>query len=109
MKPLCHLLAMACYGTTSWVPWTLALTIDVASLKLLKSGTFSGDDRKEFRRRQFHLLMYLLRSPFYDRFSRKIIFDVLISLRKIPFIGGLPQQIFQYLLFWQKIYSYTWD
>ena len=96
-------------GTNSWIPWSLALALDIASIKLLKSGVLNCDDQKEIRRRQLTLLMYLLRSPFYDRFSRKVIFQILTSLKKIPLIGVLPQQILQYALFWQKIYSYTWD
>ena len=96
-------------GTNSSIPWSLALALDIASIKLLKSGVLNCDDQKEIRRRQLTLLMYLLRSPFYDRFSRKVIFQILTSLKKIPLIGVLPQQILQYALFWQKIYSYTWD
>lgn len=109
LKPLCHLAAIGRYGSSSWIPWSLSLFMDVSSLKLLRLSVYNSEDVKEIRRRQLTLLMYLLRSPFYDSFSRKIVLQTLTTLRTIPLIGVLPHHILQYMLFWQKIYFYTWD
>jgi len=109
LKPLCHLVAMSRFGTKSWIPTSLAFITDIASITLVKSSRLSSNDAKEIQRRQLTLLMYLLRSPIYERFSRDVILQILTSLRKIPLIGVLPHQILQYMLFWQNIYSYTWD
>ena len=108
-KPVCHLAAMLCYGTTSWVPWLLSLSMDLSSLKLMEHGTFNGDEKKEINRRQLMLLMYLLRSPFYDRFSKQILSSVLMKLSKVPLVGVLPKHLLRYLPYWQGLYSYTWD
>lgn len=108
-KPLCHLMAMRKFGVNSWIAWGLALAVDVSSLKLLKSGVLSSEDVKEVNRRQLALLMYLLRSPFYDMFSRRAILKALNSVKGIPIVGLLRQPILNYLLYWQKIYFYVWD
>ncbi|XP_046648203.1 peroxisomal membrane protein PEX16-like [Daphnia pulicaria] len=109
LKPLCHLAAMSRFGTKSWIPTSLAFVTDIVSITLVKSSQLSSSDAKEIQRRQLTLLMYLLRSPIYDRFSRNVILQILTSLRKIPLIGVLPHQILQYMLFWQNVYFYTWD
>lgn len=109
LKPLCHLAAMSRFGTKSWIPTSLAFVTDIVSITLVKSSQLSSSDAKEIQRRQLTLLMYLLRSPIYDRFSRNVILQILTTLRKIPLIGVLPHQILQYMLFWQNVYFYTWD
>ncbi|KAI9560486.1 hypothetical protein GHT06_011418 [Daphnia sinensis] len=96
LKPLCHLIAMSRFGTKSWIPTSIAFVTDIANAK-------------EIRRRQIALLMYLLRSPIYDRFSRTVILQIMTYLRKFPVVGILPQQFLQYMLFWQNVYCYTWD
>ncbi|KAI9550952.1 hypothetical protein GHT06_005336 [Daphnia sinensis] len=109
LKPLCHLIAMSRFGTKSWIPTSIAFVTDIASITLLKSSSLNCEDAKEIRRRQIALLMYLLRSPIYDRFSRTVILQIMTYLRKVPVVGILPQQFLQYMLFWQNVYCYTWD
>ena len=108
-KPLCHLLALNRFGMKSWVPWLLALTMDVSSLKLLEQGKYNREEMKEIHRRQMTLLMYLLRSPFYDRYSRRILSFFLLKFSRIPLVGVLPKHLNMYLPYWQNLYSYTWD
>ena len=108
-KPLCHLLALNRFGMKSWVPWLLALTMDVSSLKLLEQGKYNCEEMKEIHRRQMTLLMYLLRSPFYDRYSRRILSFFLLKFSRIPLVGVLPKHLNMYLPYWQNLYSYTWD
>lgn len=101
---------MGKWGSSSWLPWLLALGMDVTSLKLLESGpALNAEDGKELHRRQLMLLMYLLRSPFYDRFSRNVLTVTLAKLSRFPLIGVLPQHLLQYLPYWQQLYSYTWE
>jgi len=108
-KPLCHLGAMKCFGTSSWLPWLISLSMDASSLKLFEPVRLNHDEKEEINRRQLMLLMYLLRSPFYDRISSKVLTAILIKLTRLPLVGLLPKHILQYLPHWQKLYSYTWD
>lgn len=108
-KPLCHLGAMRCFGTSSWLPWLLSLSMDTSSLKLFDQFHPNREEKEEINRRQLMLLMYLLRSPFYDSISRKVLTAILMKFTRLPLIGLLPKHILQYLPHWQKLYSYTWD
>ena len=108
-KPLCHLLAMKRYGSSSWLPWMLALSMDVSSLRSLREVPLNREERKEINRRMLMLLMYLLRSPFYDRFSSRILSFWLTKLGRLPLVGVLPKQLNLYLPYWQSMYSYNWD
>ncbi|XP_063464474.1 peroxisomal biogenesis factor 16 isoform X4 [Pan paniscus] len=69
-RPLLHLLSLGLWGQRSWKPWLLAGVVDVTSLSLLSDRKgLTRRERRELRRRTILLLYYLLRSPFYDRFS----------------------------------------
>lgn len=90
-KPLCHLALMGRCGTGSWIPWLAALGMDVASLKLIDPTRMNLDEKQELKRRQLTLLMYLLRSPFYDRLSRRVLVYALTNFSRLPLIGILVQ------------------
>ncbi|XP_025784022.1 peroxisomal biogenesis factor 16 [Puma concolor] len=69
-RPLLHLLSLGLWGQRSWTPWLLSGVVDVTSLSLLSDRKgLTRRERLELRRRTILLLYYLLRSPFYDRFS----------------------------------------
>ena len=85
------------------------MTMDAASIKLLAEAKLNAEERKELRRRQWNMLMYLLRSPFYDRYSRTVVAHTLLKLSRLPLVGVFPKQLNQYLPYWQRLYSYTWD
>ncbi|KAJ8272342.1 hypothetical protein COCON_G00112010 [Conger conger] len=61
------------------------------------------------RRRALLLCFYLLRSPFYDRYSEtKILFLLRFLTDQIPGFGFLTRPLMDYLPVWQKIYFYNW-
>ncbi|KTF73116.1 hypothetical protein cypCar_00049283 [Cyprinus carpio] len=67
------------------------------------------------RRRAFLLLYYLLRSPFYDRYSEsvsplltKILFLLRFLADYVPGVGLVARPLMEYLPIWQKIYFYNW-
>ncbi|ELK16071.1 Peroxisomal membrane protein PEX16 [Pteropus alecto] len=88
-RPLLHLLSLGLWGQRSWTPWLLSGVVDVTSLSLLsdKKG-LTRRERLELRRRTILLLYYLLRSPFYDRFSEaRILFLLRLLADRVPGIG----------------------
>lgn len=82
LRPLIYVLAMHKYGQKSWYPWFLSLAIELgsrASIKRCLSNRSGGSSRggsgtllekDEMKRRLWLLLYYVLRSPFYDRFTK---------------------------------------
>ncbi|XP_004399628.1 PREDICTED: peroxisomal biogenesis factor 16 [Odobenus rosmarus divergens] len=109
-RPLLHLLSLGLWGQRSWTPWLLSGVVDVTSLSLLSDRKgLSRRERLELRRRTILLLYYLLRSPFYDRFSEaRILFLLQLLADHVPGIGLVARPLMDYLPTWQKIYFYSW-
>ena len=123
-----------------WTPYMVSLGLDVISLRLLQGSNFysSNDknlfglincnddkdngvdmdvdhiwnwsERLEIQRRYLSLLMYLLRSPFYDQYTKQRLLR-LISLfaNYIPLFGRLCRPLIRVLPEWQQIYFYVWN
>ncbi|XP_026367830.1 peroxisomal biogenesis factor 16 [Ursus americanus] len=109
-RPLLHLLSLGLWGQRSWTPWLLSGVVDVTSLSLLSDRkAMSRRERLELRRRTILLLCYLLRSPFYDRFSEaRILFLLQLLADRVPGVGLVARPLMDYLPTWQKIYFYSW-
>ncbi|KAG0354419.1 Peroxisomal membrane protein pex16, partial [Gamsiella multidivaricata] len=79
LRPLIYVLAMRKYGQKSWYPWFLSLAIELVSRSSIKhylasrgsgrAGSGTPLEKDEMKRRLWLLLYYVLRSPFYDRFT----------------------------------------
>ncbi|KAG7482235.1 hypothetical protein JOB18_027817 [Solea senegalensis] len=109
-RPLLHLLCLAFCGKQSWKPWLISGALELSSFAVLNDAKFQNRwEKAEMRRRRFLLLYYLLRSPFYDKFSEeKILFLLRILANHIPGVGLVASPLMEYLPTWQKIYFYTW-
>ncbi|XP_028917280.1 peroxisomal biogenesis factor 16 isoform X2 [Ornithorhynchus anatinus] len=109
-RPLLHLLSLGLWGRRSWKPWLLSGVLDVTSLSLLShTEGLTRRERLELRRRTILLLYYLLRSPFYDRFSQdRILFLLRLLADYVPGVGLVTRPLMDYLPAWQKIYFYNW-
>uniref|UniRef100_A0A8C7B661 Peroxisomal membrane protein PEX16 n=1 Tax=Neovison vison TaxID=452646 RepID=A0A8C7B661_NEOVI len=109
-RPLLHLFSLGLWGQRSWTPWLLSGVVDVTSLSLLSDRKgLSRRERLELRRRTILLLYYLLRSPFYDRFSEaRILFLLQLLADHVPGVGLVARPLMDYLPAWQKIYFYSW-
>ncbi|XP_054947550.1 peroxisomal biogenesis factor 16 isoform X4 [Physeter macrocephalus] len=91
-------------------PLGLQETIAESFLSLLSERKgLTRRERLELRRRTILLLYYLLRSPFYDRFSEaKILFLLQLLADHVPGVGLVTRPLMDYLPTWQKIYFYSW-
>ncbi|KAM9860759.1 peroxisomal biogenesis factor 16 [Aulostomus maculatus] len=109
-RPLVHLLCLGLCGKQSWKPWLISGALELSSFAVLNDKKFqNGWERAEMRRRSFLLLYYLLRSPFYDRYSEeKILFLLRLLADHVPGIGLVARPLMDYLPTWQKIYFYNW-
>ncbi|XP_076012217.1 peroxisomal biogenesis factor 16 [Genypterus blacodes] len=109
-RPLVHLLCLGFCGKQSWKPWLVSGALELSSFAVLSETKFKNQwERSEMRRRGFLLLYYLLRSPFYDRYSAaKILFLLRMLADHVPGIGLIARPLMDYLPVWQKIYFYNW-
>lgn len=110
-RPLIHLSSMFMFGEKSWKPWILSCATDVSSLVLLgDSSDLNAVEKAEISRRSLLLLFYLLRSPFYDTYSKTRVIGVLRYLSDtIPGVSLVLTPLLEYLPTWQKIYFYNWS
>ncbi|XP_043268567.1 peroxisomal membrane protein PEX16 [Venturia canescens] len=114
IKPLVHLSCMMAKGQRHWLPWSISFLMDITSLRLLNKDTktviFTKEEREEICRRRIGLLLYILRSPFYDKCSKEIIFSLLNRVStSIPLARFVAEPIAKYLPHWQNTYFYMWS
>lgn len=112
LRPIAHLTAAATFGPTAWTPYIISLGLDVSSLKLLHEPAdkmWTLNESVELGQRSFGLVLYLLRSPFYDRFTKEKILRLLSFFADhIPLFGRLIRPLVAYLPEWQRTYFYVW-
>lgn len=111
IKPLVHLGSIAYFGSETWRQWLVYLCLDVYSLHLYEKETNSlnYDQRVEMQRRKLSLLLYLLRTPMYQKYSSSVIHRVLNGMaNNIPLMGLICKPFLQYLPDWQDTYFYMW-
>lgn len=87
----------------------LFYSLNIAS-KRTKNIPFSKEEEKEFFRRRLALLLYILKSPFYDKYSCIKIYAILTALsNRVPLAKFLTEPIKKYLPHWQNTYFYMWS
>jgi hypothetical protein len=65
LRPVIYVFLRIRYGRT-WTPWITSFLIDVISQRLSKRDNLSEPEKDELSRRRSILLLYVLRSPFYE-------------------------------------------
>lgn len=86
----------------------------VYSLKIFtryaSKALFSKEEEEELVRRRLSLLLYILRSPFYDKYSRVKINALLDALStSVPFANLLTNVVKKNLPYMQSMYFYMWS
>lgn len=112
VKPLAHLGGVAAFGFNNWKSYSVALLIDLMSLRLYRQNRqhLTKQQRLELSRRTVSLLLYLMRSPFYDKYSKDKINALLRAVScAIPFSKLICNPIMDYIPQWQRTYFYMWS
>lgn len=112
LKPMIHLGGCALFGYKSWRSWSIALFIDLISLRMYMNNRrlLTKIQKVEISRRIMSLLLYLMRSPFYDKYSRDKINCLLRTLSKhIPFTKAIVTPLKDYIPYWQETYFHMWS
>ncbi|XP_060531810.1 peroxisomal membrane protein PEX16 [Cylas formicarius] len=116
IKPIAHLCSVGCFGANTWKPWILSIAMDLTSLQLYKSiqkkslDALTRKQRLQLSRRMVVLVLYLIRSPVYEKYTGNKLHALLLSLSKnLPLARIICQPLSQYLPFWQSNYFYMWS
>ncbi|XP_055911154.1 peroxisomal membrane protein PEX16 [Eupeodes corollae] len=111
-KPMLHLMSSAVFGTKSWKSYSIALVLDIVSIRSYydKRDLLTKEQKLELSRRTCNLLTFLVRSPFYEAVSKRKI-EGLVDFcgRKIPFAKNICEPLKDYIPQMQDTYFYTWS
>lgn len=112
LKPIIHLTSAGFFGINSWKSYSVALFIDLASLNMYKKNisSLTPKQRLELSRRTIQLLLYLMRTPFYEKFTQRKLTTFINAIAcTIPFSSTICQPLLEYIPQWQQTYFYMWS
>lgn len=111
VKPLLHLGSAYNFGLDAWQPFLLALSIDATCSAVLyqNRSCLLRQDKLEATRRTIMLLMYLLKSPFYEQHTRMRLEKVLLTLCNYRLLKLVCNPLREYIPYWQQTYFYLWS
>ncbi|CAN6979168.1 unnamed protein product [Brassica oleracea var. botrytis] len=116
-RPLIYVLFIRRYGVRSWIPWAISLSVDTLGMGILsnlklwgdkssKQIHFSQPERDELRRRKLLWALYLMRDPFFTKFTREKLESSQKKVEPVPLIGFLTEKIVELLVGAQSRYTY---
>ncbi|KAH6570251.1 hypothetical protein BASA61_001319 [Batrachochytrium salamandrivorans] len=114
LRPLLYVLAIRNYGIRSYKPWVMSLVLELGSFGLL-SGWAQPDikrsltelERDEMKRRMYLFTYYLLRTPFYEKYTKERLTSIGKSLSTKPILSILGNAIQDYVPLWETYHFYT--
>lgn len=117
-RPLIYVLLIRKYGIRSWTPWFLSLAVDLIGTSFLSYATSTPKSRKdqrfhlsdsekdELRRRKMLWAFYIMRDPFFERFTRRKLEGAGKVLQPVPFVGFLTAKMVELMVGAQTRYAY---
>ncbi|KAM7355347.1 peroxisomal biogenesis factor 16 [Cochliomyia hominivorax] len=111
-KPLIHLASMGMFGTKSWKQYIIALAIDMASINIYRKNRnlMSKQQQLILSHRCINLLLYLMRTPFYEKYTQSRLDRVLgFVANNIPIVRMVAGPLREYIPHWQSTYFYLWS
>ncbi|KAG8391738.1 hypothetical protein BUALT_Bualt01G0218300 [Buddleja alternifolia] len=116
LRPLIYVLLIRKYGTRSWFPWLTSLGVDLVGNGIISFVTSLRRNNKEFRlsnleknelkRRKLLWMLYLMRDPFFTKYTRQRLDGTQKLLEVIPLIGLLTEKLVELLVGAQTRYTY---
>lgn len=74
-----------------------------------ESKELNPKEKAELKRRNLMLIYYLMRSPFYDKYTKQRFIGVLRFIAQyVPLSGFIIRPVLEYLPTWQRMYFYVW-
>lgn len=116
LRPLIYVILIRKFGVKSWIPWFLSLAVDLTGMGILnhvKSGNSKGDfqlstsENDEVKRRKHLLILYLMRDPFFSRYTRPHLESTEKFLNHVPLLGLITGKVSGLIVGLQTRYTYT--
>ncbi|ORY01227.1 peroxisome membrane protein [Basidiobolus meristosporus CBS 931.73] len=115
IRPVLYAFLVKKYGHQSWKPWIISLLVEYTSHKSTEHHLEANGgkraatslEQEEHKRRQWLLIFYLLRGPFYEKLTKPQIQEFCKSASKKPIISLFSGVLQDYMPLWENIYFYT--
>ncbi|XP_039137477.1 peroxisome biogenesis protein 16 isoform X2 [Dioscorea cayenensis subsp. rotundata] len=119
MRPLLYVLLIRKYGIRSWFPWAVSLGVDLTGISFLSFATnpkrrskelcyhLSSSEKEEIKRRKRILALYLMRDPFFTKYTKNILEKGDRCFSQIPVAGFLIAKGVELLIGAQTRFTYT--
>ncbi|KAF8380345.1 hypothetical protein HHK36_027830 [Tetracentron sinense] len=117
-RPLIYVLFIRKFGVQSWKPWLLSLAVDLTGMGILSHVTnplcsrndrhfpLSTSETNEVKRRKLLWALYLMRDPFFSKYTRQKLGNTEKRLEPIPVIGFLTAKLVELIIGAQTRYTY---
>ncbi|ONI22813.1 hypothetical protein PRUPE_2G152800 [Prunus persica] len=116
-RPLIYVLFIRKYGVRSWIPWFLSLAVDFTGMGILsritssRVGTeqqfhLSDSEKNEVKRRKMLWALYLMRDPFFSKYTRQKLESTEKVLEPVPIVGFLTAKLVELIVGAQTRYTY---
>lgn len=116
LRPLIYVLLIRKYGSRSWFPWVTSLVVELCGNGITSFITTSKNSNKDFqlsdpekhelKRRKLLWALYLMRDPFFTKYTRRRLDGTQKLLEPIPIIGLLTEKVIELLVGAQTRYTY---
>ncbi|PIN16228.1 Peroxisomal biogenesis protein (peroxin 16) [Handroanthus impetiginosus] len=116
LRPLIYVMLIRKYGARSWFPWLTSLAVDLIGNGIISSITtlwrnskdlrLSDTEKNELKRRKLLWALYLMRDPFFTKYTRQKLDSTQKLLEPVPIIGLLTEKLVELLVGAQTRYTY---
>ncbi|CAH9098077.1 unnamed protein product [Cuscuta epithymum] len=118
LRPLIYVLLVRRYGTRSWFPWVTSLAVDVIGNCILsfinlcprrsKTPQFqlSNSEKDEMKRRKMLWALYVMRDPFFTRYTRQRLESTQKLVEFVPVVGFFTEKLVELIIGAQTRYTY---
>ncbi|KAJ6802279.1 peroxisome biogenesis protein 16 [Iris pallida] len=120
LRPLIYVLLIRKYGIRSWTPWLVSLAVDLTAMGVLsrainpsrgggeeKYFQLSTSEKDEVKRRKLIWALYIMRDPFFTKYTKHRLEKTEGYLSHVPFVGFLTGKLVELIVGAQTRYTYT--
>ncbi|XP_037497423.1 peroxisome biogenesis protein 16 isoform X2 [Jatropha curcas] len=117
-RPLIYVLFIRKYGIWSWTPWFVSLAMDFIGVGFITQVTKSShsgkqqqfgltdSEKDELKRRKLLWALYVMRDPFFSKYTRQKLERTEKLLEPVPLVGLLTGKLVELIIGAQTRYTY---
>ncbi|XP_073012765.1 peroxisome biogenesis protein 16 [Typha latifolia] len=119
LRPLIYVMFIRKYGIRSWTPWLISLAVDLTGMSILSYATsqhcgggdrlcqLSTSEKDELKRRKLICALYIMRDPFFTKYTKHQLEKADRYMSPVPIIGLLTAKLVELIVGAQTRYTYT--